>query len=409
MSTPSPSFSYRLLSVVMFFLWVLHAAWLALRNKQPDYLYQRLGFYPEATNNKTIWIHAASVGEIAMIKPLVEHLNKRHDILVTTFTATGFQQAICTLPASVSVRALPIDLLPISHHFIHHFNIKLALIAETELWPETLYHIAKKGIPLIQINARLSAKSIHTSGWIKNILKTTLRYFDHYLTRTEQDVSNLIAMGADQDKITITGNLKHTHTPDATHYPKHIDRPYILFASTHHPEEELFAKLIKQINLNKLAIIAPRHPERAGEILKVLKPLGLSIKQRSKAEAITEDTQIYLADTLGELTAFMKHAELVIMGGSFNKTGGHNILEPARLAKAIITGPSDNNIRQDISLLLQNNAIIQVNDIQQLAEKITFLMDNPNEIKVLSRHAKEAMQTQDHILQDYLNKIETYL
>ena len=409
MSQRKPALSYRLLSFALFPVWILHALWQAIKNNQLNYFWQRLGFYPDKEYKPTIWLHAASVGEVELIKPLVEFLHKDTPILVTTFTVTGYQHALRSLPAGVFIRALPIDLLPVSQRFIKLFNFKLALIAETELWPETLYQTSKKGIPLIQLNARLSDKTLHTSGWIKNILKTTLGYFDSYLTRTEQDVNNLLAMGADKNRITVAGNLKYAHSAEETSYARLIQQPYILFASTHHPEEELFANLIKRLKLKKLIVIAPRHPYRAKEILKNLKSLGLNIKQRSQGEKLTTDTHIYLADTLGELKAFMAYAELVIMGGSFDNTGGHNVLEPARLGKAVITGPSDSNIQQDITLLLQHDAIIQVDGIDQLAENISLLLETPDSLQLLAKNAQKLMLSQSHILQNYLTEIKNYL
>lgn len=409
MPSTKPVLSYRLLSFALFIVWVLHALWLALKNNQLNFFWQRLGFYPADKCKQNIWIHAASVGEIELIKPLVEHLCKDHCILVTTFTVTGYQHALRCLPATVLVRALPIDVLPLSHRFFQHFNFKLALIAETELWPETLFQAKQKGITLIQINARLSEKSLKTSKWIKNLLINTLAYFDKYLTRTEQDIDNLIEMGADRNKITVAGNLKYAHAGSLTTYERLIQQPYILFASTHHPEEKLFAQLIKLLAVKQLVVIAPRHPHRAKEILVELHALGLDVKQRSLGQAITPTTQIYLADTLGELQAFMTYAELVIMGGSFNSTGGHNVLEPARLGKAVITGPSDTNIQQDIELLAEHNAIVQVTGLDQLAEKITLLLNNPGTLIELSDNAKKVMQSQNHILENYLSIIDSYL
>ncbi len=409
MPATRPALSYRLLSFLLLIIWVIHAAWMALKNKQIDFLWQRLGVFPASQNKADIWIHASSVGEIELIKPLVEQLQKGQSILVTTFTITGYQHALRIMPDTVSVRAIPIDLLPISFHFIQYFNFKLALIAETELWPETLYQTKKKGIPLIQINARLSDKSLRTSGWSRALLKNTLLYFDEYLTRTGQDVEKLLSMGIDKTKISITGNLKYAHSPSNSQYEQVVSQPYILFASTHFPEEKLFAELISQINAHPLFVIVPRHPQRAKQIVSDLKSLGLNLKQRSLNETITEQTQVYLADTLGELKALMVHAELVIMGGSFDSTGGHNVLEPARLGKAIITGPSDDNIQQDIELLAKHDAIVQLDGADQLTNKINELLDNPVVLENLSRNAAQVMHTQSHILDDYLTVINRYL
>jgi len=409
MSTSKPAFSYRLFSFAFFTVWVLHALWQAVKNSQLNFLWQRLGFYPDTRLKQCIWVHAASVGEVELIKPLVERLHKDYCIVVTTFTVTGYQHAIHRLPDTIQVTAIPIDFFPLSSHFFKHFNFKLALIAETELWPETLYQAKQAGVTLIQINARLSDKSLDTSKWTKNLLKNTLTYFDQYLTRTEQDVQNLITMGADKSKITVAGNLKYAHAVSTDEYEKLIQRPYILFASTHHPEEKLFAEIVKTLALKQLVVIAPRHPQRAREILVELLAIGLDVKQRSLGETITPTTEIYLADTLGELKTFMAYAELIIMGGSFDSTGGHNVLEPARLGKAVITGPGDANIKQDIALLSQHKAIIQVSGIDQLAEKIPFLLDNPDGLIKLSKNARKVVQSQSHILEKYLGIIEKRL
>lgn len=409
MRPTKPAYSYRLLSCALFPIWILHALWQAISHNQADFFWQRLGFYPDTHYPQTVWLHAASVGEVELIKPLVEILQKDRPVLVTTFTVTGHQHAQRIMPATVSIRALPIDFLPISWRFHRHFSFRLGLIAETELWPETLYQASRKGLPLLQLNARLSDKTLGAANWVKNILKTTLGYFDQYLTRTEQDLNNLLELGAKKQRITVAGNLKYAHPAEDFEYEQLIQRPYFLFASTHHPEEESFVKMIKTLTLNRLIVIAPRHPQRAKQILKTLQPLGLNIKQRSLNQKITDDTQVYLADTLGELKAFMAHADLVIMGGSFNQTGGHNVLEPARLGKAVITGPSDDNIQQDITLLLQHEAIIQVDGYEQLAEQLDRLSKQPESLKRIAENARKLMLTQSHILQNYLTRIQAYL
>jgi len=409
MPPDKPLLSYRLISYGLFFVWIVHAGWQAIKNRQLCYLWQRLGLYHPAQTAPCIWLHAASVGEVELLKPLVEHLQNDHPLLVTTFTASGFQHAGRVLSKKVRIAVLPIDLLPISRRFMRHSRIKLALIAETELWPETLYQASRQGIPLIQINARLSNKSLNTSGWTNRLLKQTLSYFDEYLTRTEQDVMKLICMGAERQKIVTAGNLKYANLPSNRPYQRLIPRPYILFASTHDPEEMQFASLIKQSAFAQLAVIAPRHPLRSEQILKSLKPLGLKIQQRSRSESIHPETQIYLADTLGELKAFMAHASLVIMGGSFIEVGGHNVLEPASLGKAVITGPSDDNIEQDVALLLEQNAIIQVSGMEELAQKIEFLLHNPAAGERLSENALRVMDAQSHVLQNYLRVIKAYL
>ena len=410
MTRPSPpSLGYRLLSALLFMVWVGHAGWMAWRHRRRDYFLQRLGLFNPPSARRAIWIHAASVGEVELIRPLAEALAQNHRVVVSCFTITGFEQAKKNLPNSIDVIALPIDFWPISRAFIQRFDFRLALIAETELWPETLYQTARRGIPLLQINARLSHKSLSTRGWRRALLTRTLGYFDRFLTRNEKDIENLQSMGVATDKISLCGNLKYAGHDGAAEIPAPlIERPYILFASTHAPEERLFAEMIERIDHAPLCVIAPRHPKRAAEILRQLKPLALNIRQRSQHEAIDADTDLYLADTLGEMQPLMAHARLVVMGGSFTPVGGHNILEPARLGAAIITGWSDDNIRADIEFLQAHQAIIQVRDIDELIAAINRLLNEESALEALRSQAASVMKNQSQTLQKTLGEIGTY-
>lgn len=403
-----PGLKYRLLSVLLFLFWIAHAFWHGVKYRQPAYVWQRLGFNRKS-DSPLIWVHASSVGEVALVRPLIEVLSKQHAVLLTTFTASGYQHAERIMPEGILIQILPIDFYPISKAFMHNHTFRLALIAETELWPETLYQFRSSDKPLLQINARLTEKSLQSAPWIRQILQQTLGYFDQHLTRNASDVQQFRAMGVDQVKIKVTGNLKYADTSEHSEHKNLIGRPYVLFASTHKPEEMLFAGLLKSHRLTELAVIAPRHPQRAPEILKSLQPLELKVRQRSLGEGIDEHTQLYLADTLGELKAFMAHATIVVMGGSFTEIGGHNVLEPARLGKAVITGPSDDNIRQDIDLLLQHQAIIQVANETELAQQLSYLLNHPKEIERLASNAGNLMAAQGHVLEDYLQAVELYL
>lgn len=408
MAASPPLLRYRLFSLLLLFFWVFHALWHALKNRQPGYFWQRLGLQKK-NKQQAIWMHAASVGEVELLKPLLEFYKSSQSIVLTTFTATGYQHALRILPPTIRVQILPIDFYPISRFFIERNTFKLGIIAETELWPETLYQAIKTDIPLLQVNARLSKKTLQTPNWVRPVLQNTLRYFDRHLTRTAEDINHFIAMGAEPNRIKVAGNLKYARPDEQGHLEDLIGQPYILFASTHNPEEKLFAKLMKSLDRPELAVIAPRHPARAKEILSSLKPLNVNIKQRSFNEAISGDTKIYLADTLGELKVLMTHAVLVVMGGSFTQVGGHNILEPARLGKAIITGPSDNNIKQDIIFLQQHQAIIQVSNIDQLGDEITRLLDQPEKLERLEKQSLQIMSQQSHVLDNYIKIIGTYL
>ena len=403
MQSDTIAWRYRVISLILLPFWLLHASWLALRYRTFDYLAQRLGFGQKNTHDH-IWIHASSVGEVALVKPLIESLSKTHSIHLTTFTITGYLHARQQIP-ELRISVLPIDCWPISRHFIQASRAQLSLIAETELWPETLYQAKKTGIKLLQVNARLSTKTVDAPTFLLPILKQTLSYFDFHLIRSDSDKTNFIKMGVKPEKLITAGNLKFAASSDQLDYPRLIERRYLLFASTHHPEELRFAELKKQLPDTPLWVIAPRHPVRAQEILSSLKPLNLNIAQRSIGQQVSDSTDIYLADTLGELKAFMAHAILVVMGGSFNNIGGHNLLEPAGQGKAVITGPSDDNIHNDIEYLQSHQAVLQVPDINELKLRLQQLLERPEQIEQLAQAAHKAVQEQTVILGRYLELI----
>ena len=403
MQSDTLAWRYRVISLFLLPFWLLHASWLALRYRSLDYLTQRLGF-SQTKGDEPIWIHASSVGEVALVKPLIESLNKQHSLHLTTFTITGYLHAKAQI-TGVRISVLPIDFWPISRHFMRASSRQLGLIAETELWPETLYQAKKAGVKLLQINARLSKKTVDAPALLLPVLKQTLGYFDLHLTRSDSDNASFLQMGVAAEKLVVAGNLKFAASSEQLEYPCLIESPYLLFASTHQPEELLFAELRKEFPHNPLWVLAPRHPKRAHEILRTLKPLHLNIAQRSIGQPINDRTDLYLADTLGELKALMAHAILVVMGGSFNNIGGHNLLEPAALGKAVITGPSDSNICNDIEYLQSHQAIRQVSDIDELKLSLEQLLAQPEQIEQMAQAAQNAVREQASILTRYLDLI----
>jgi len=409
-----PSFVYRLLSPVLFLFWLIHAVIHAYQTKTWRYIPQRLGFIPKPVKN-SLWLHASSVGEVNLIQPLCERLiSKGHLLTITTFTATGLQRAEELFSSTACISALPIDCWPISSLFRAKLKAKAAIIAETELWPETLFQMANAHIPLIHINARLSKKSLKTAKPILNLLKQTLAYFNVHLCRYPEDIADFKAMDVTEAQLKVLGNLKYaTHKNSDTYLNNLINQPYILCASTHDNEEVQLSALIHSKNESfPLLVIAPRHPKRCADIIKALKDHSILEKHiaiRSKNQPISSATKIYLADTLGEMKALFHHAELVIMGGSLVNIGGHNILEPAALAKCIVTGPSDSNIKNDVKALIEHDAIIQVNNFHQLSNEINTLLKQPEHRRKMGENALAYVQSFDQILERYVDHIESVI
>jgi 3-deoxy-D-manno-octulosonic-acid transferase len=231
---------------------------------------------------------------------------------------------------------------------------------------------------------------------------------DIIFARSEQDQELFEQLAKNFNKSFTVGNLKfsQTSTSPTHHLTNFTQRKYILAASTHKNEEFQLAQCWLQINLRKtLLVIAPRHPDRSNGIIKQLSALNINISVRSKGDAITENTDIYLADTLGELPSFMQHAEIVFMGGSLIPHGGQNFLEAARLNKAIIVGPYMHNFQNEVDLFNQQHACIQVQNITELGAAIQSLLINAKARINLGHCAKQLMDAQTGIAEVYLHKL----
>jgi 3-deoxy-D-manno-octulosonic-acid transferase len=409
MHLKSPGISYRLLSLMLLPLWILHAILHGNKNNVRHYYHLRCFGKQNPNRLKQVWVHASSVGEVESITPLVEDLLSQGElILFTSFTATGYTTIQSNFADRVETSVIPIDFIASCWRFLCQQPIKCCLLMETELWPELLYQTARKRIPIIQVNARLSNKSLEAPIFIRSQLRRTLDYLTLHLTRYNSDKANLIALGALPERIKIIGNLK-TRPIDSIKINRLVDRPYLLLASSHANEEFEFLQQRPEAFKQHLIVIAPRHPKRASDIQQQLNQLGIKYAVRSLSQPISNDTEVYLADTLGELKQFMAHTQVVVMGGSFDQTGGHNLIEPANLSCAIITGPSDSNIQQDIALLERNKGVLQVDNMTSCWDKVDDLIRNPTKAQALSDHAKDAVQQQSNIGKVYLAEIAPYL
>ena len=409
MNPQSPGISYRLLSLLLLPLWIFHAILHGKKNSVQRYYRLRCFGQHNLNRRQQVWVHASSVGEIESITPLVEDLlTQGESILFTSFTATGYSTIQNNFSDRVEASIIPLDFIVPCWRFFRQQPIKCCLLMETELWPELLYQTAKKGIPIIQVNARLSDKSLKAPLFIRSQFRRTLDYITLHLTRYDSDKTNLIALGALPEKIKIIGNLK-THPTNTIKTDRLVERPYLLLASSHANEELEFLQQCPEALKQNLIVIAPRHPKRNYDIQQQLNQLGIKYSVRSLSQPVTNNTEVYLADTLGELKQFMAYAQVVVMGGSFDQTGGHNLIEPANLGCAIITGPSDNNIQQDIELLGQSRGVLQVDNMSSCWDQIDDLIRNPAKAEALRTSAKAAVLQQANIGQAYLAEIKPYL
>ena len=406
MKSSGPGWGYRLLSLPLGLFWQIHARRHGRQHGLADYA-RRRRVQIEPDSRDRIWVHAASVGEVHAVSSLVQALVERGEaVLFTSFTATGFCAIRDNLSGPVVAGIIPIDTGYYCRRFFERHRIRLGIIMETELWPELLSQAQGRGIELLLVNARLSAKSLDRGPWIRSLLARTLGRFTRLLARSEDDRNALLTLGAPADRIEVVGNLK-TRRNALPAQDRLIERDYLLLASSHAGEEAAFVSARLPELKNRLLVIAPRHPNRSAEIQSELDALGVSFAVRSRQEPIASDTEIYLADTLGEMPALMAHADVVVMGGSFDQTGGHNLIEPASLGCAIITGPSDSNIRRDIDML--GAGIVQVEDMNACWQSIRTLSEDPDRRRTLAQTAKSQLENQPDILKAYLDALNPYL
>ncbi|MDH5471745.1 MAG: 3-deoxy-D-manno-octulosonic acid transferase [Gammaproteobacteria bacterium] len=406
--------SYRLLLIVFFPFVFFYTLKIAIRYRCLTYFLQRLGFFYPVVGPDVIWLHCASVGEVNTAIPLVKLFVKHNPdqrLVLTTTTPTGAKIVSQNNISNVVHCYLPVDMRFSVRRFLKKIKPQLALIMETELWPELYRCCQQFAIPITIINGRLSNRTLKANTWLKKQYKLALARVDHVLARSEADKKGFIELGCEADKIEVPGNLKfacgsRSKPGDITGF---TGRHYVLAASTHDDEELQLAHLWKNVNnQNHLLVIVPRHPERGREIFTNIQQLGMDVALRSNKDVVTDETQIYIADTLGELVNFMATADIVFMGGSLVKHGGQNILEPARLAKPIIIGPSVYNFQQEVDLFLSNNACIQVNDVDALTEVINNLLNDRALGDELGARAAQLMVHQSHIAETYRTSLKKY-
>ena len=379
---------------------------------------ERLGSLSPLPNGEpVIWVHCVSVGEAQAARPLVKGLRKLYPdyrIVVSTITLTGQNLAreIFNHDA-VKVFYFPFDWRWTVRRALRAMNPHAVLMLETELWPGFLRECKLQNIPVALVNGRLSGQSFRRYRFIKSFMKRVLSALTIAIMQTEADAERFRKLGMTSERIRISGNMKF----DAETVPE-TDRltieilnrfkladggPVILAASTHAPEEAIVVNSLLQMlhnsNLKPRLLIAPRHPERFNEVAELLKASGLRWTRRS-AVPDSDDSfaEVILLDSIGELHSFYSLATIVFVGGSFAKTGGHNIIEPAALGVPVIVGPHTYNFHSIIDTFLKADAIVELNPMSdsvaiiELADQFSNLLENPGRRSELATSAQELVR-----------------
>lgn len=407
--TPRPHPSYRLLLALLAPLLLGYTAWQALRQRSLRYLRERCGFFRDATPQRPLWLHAASVGELNAALPLIAALLEKiptPTLLVTTATPSSARLAASRLPPQVSHAFLPLDFAGAVERFLAHFAPRCALVMETELWPNLFAACGRRAIPLCIVNGRLSERTLHAPAWLRHRYRDALAHVGAILARSETDRDGFLALGAVAERVQVLGNLKFSAALAATAAAAALPRPYVLAASTRDGEESLLLQAWQAAEHgDRLLVIVPRHPQRLAQIIRSLPLARAQIAVRSADETITAQTAVYVADTFGELAAFIAGAELVFVGGSLVPKGGQNVLEPAALGKAIVFGPHMENFADEARLLLAHDGALQVDNALALATTLTALLQAPQRCAQLGANARQVVEQRRDTAQRYAEAV----
>lgn len=352
---------------------------------------ERFGNSPEISHKAPIlWIHAVSVGEVEASRPLVKALKiayPKHRLLITTMTPTGSERVKLLFADTVFHCYLPYDLPFAINRFLKLNQPVFGIIMETEIWPNLLLTCKQQGIPVVLANARMSDRSAKGYARFPTLTKNVLNSLRFIAAQGQQDRDNFHNLGADITDVHAIGNLKYeinlptslVEQSTAMRMMWDNSRPVWVAASTHEGEEDIILHASRQIRAkfpNLLLIIVPRHPERFDRVTALTHRSGFKTLRRSEQLPCSSDIQVLVVDTMGELPLFYAACDVAFVGGSLIPSGGHNLLEPAALGRAVVTGPHFFNFNEITQQFLRANAAIEVSNTEELADTISSLLDN---------------------------------
>ncbi len=366
--------------------------------------HERFGFVkPIPEQQRTLWIHAVSVGEVNATRPILEYLQTNfpaYRIILTTMTPTGADTVARLYGDSVTHHYVPYDLPGAVKRFLRRIHPALLLVMETELWPNLFHHCHKTGIPILLANARMSAKSTRGYLRLKGLASDTLKKLSCLAAQTEEDATRFLQLGAALETIHVIGNLKFDSVPELPDIAVRLqqradfsqDRPVWIAASTHEGEESIVLSAhgnIQKSHPDSLLIIAPRHPERFDAVYELSRQSGFRTERKSNAETVAEETQVFILDSLGELSRFYALSDLAFVGGSLVPVGGHNMVEPASLGLPIITGPHKHNFIEISDRLQACGALSVIQNDTSLANIINQLLGDESSRKISGNAGRE--------------------
>ena len=391
-------------------------------------LTERFGPFQPSKNLHAIWFHVVSVGETNAAQPLIEHyLKAGHPVLVTNTTKTGQARAkslFLKAPYLDLFQAvyLPADQKPLVRQFFSLYQPKLLALVETELWPNLIDQAQHFQVPCLLINARLSEKSAKGYAKVKGLTRGMLQNLQQLLAQDLATQQRFIALGMPSERTRVVGNIKFDIRAPEDFVEQAVQlqqtwqlahRKIITLASTHAPEEQQLLTALKPYfaeHPELLCIVIPRHPERFDEVAVQVQKLQLNMQRRSLAEVIQLDTQVYLADSMGEMWLWYALSQACYVGGSLNEPGGgHNILEPIALNVPTVLGKNYFNFQTIVDEFVQADAVKVVEDAEPAAAVLMTLLEDTEQANTLNQAAQKIMQLNTGSLAKHIQVIDAYL
>ena len=408
------SLRYR---VLLFFLSPAALGYIVYRSLKDGgwrYFFQRLGFFHPCMTLSPVLVHCASVGEFMAAKPLLDRLyscNTGHRLVISTNTPTAAKLVSALSHEQFMHVYMPLDYSFAVQRFLSRIRPSCVLILETEIWPTLIFQAAKRNITTAIVNGRISSKTLQAKRMLGNEYQSSLKNLTVILARSDEDRQKFLHLGAERHATHNVGNLKYAAAQtDKKTRPCAIQRPYFLAVSTHEDEE---LQLLEHMPLlkenNYLLVLAPRYPKRGKALHQQLKQKNFTVALRSRQDRITDLTEVYVVDTLGELDRYFHEAVLVFVGGSLVPRGGHNILEPAGFGKCTIVGPHMDNFSLEIKELLNAEGIVQVSGNRQLGVQLAGLVHDQCTRDRLGMNALRFVKQKALILENYMKFLQPIL
>jgi 3-deoxy-D-manno-octulosonic-acid transferase len=384
---------------------------------------------PNKPNQPVIWIHAVSLGEVMAVTPLVIELHRRHPecrLVVSTVTETGREAVEQRLAGVADHCYAPLDFPCVVSRFIEQLQPRLYLFVETELWPNLLWHLRRRGIPTVLVNGRLSTRSFERQQWapVRSFYRTMLQTLSLCLMQSDRDVDRIIALGAEASRVRRTGNIKFDQPMPAvtrggaTRTLLGLQEREQLFVagSTHPGEEEMLVECYRALVAqypSAVLLLAPRHIERAESVEAMIRARGMAVQRRSTigqgAAQMPTGPRVLVLDSRGELAAIYREAVVAFVGGTLVPIGGHNLLEPAQWAKPVLFGSYTDHCAEIADLLIQAGGGRRILQAEDLTREVTTLFSDETERERMGRSARQVVEQNQGALQQTLEAIDRLL